>query len=185
MKKVFALLLAFIFLCPTTLAFASKVATPVHGEKVMDIIVNDDIGFVLYRSTDAETEAEAVSPLSGKELPSQSLMSTKYYTSDQYEGYFYIISTGQKISDHTFKAYFSYDYTMASCYDTENKIIMDSGYTGNLRPKAEGEGRENLTPTQVYGYITFVLYDGDNVSSEVHLKIYCNQDGDTWVSRRG
>ena len=99
MKKVFALLLAFIFLCPTTLAFASKVATPVHGEKVMDIIVNDDIGFVLYRSTDAETEAEAVSPLSGKELPSQSLMSTKYYTSDQYEG----ISTKYyrtKNSDH-------------------------------------------------------------------------------------
>ena len=56
----------------------------------------------------------------------------------------------------------------------------------NLHPKAENEGRNNLTPTQVYGYITFVLYNTDNsVNTEVSVKIYCNQDGDTWVNRQG
>jgi hypothetical protein len=127
MKKVVVLLLALILLCPATLAFASETLTPAPGEKVMDIIVNGNVGFVLYRSLDVETEAEVVSPLSEQELAE-----TKYYTSDQYEGYFYVVSTGQKISDHTFKAYFSYDYIMASCYATDHKIVMDSGYTGGI-----------------------------------------------------
>lgn len=176
MKKFFALLLTLALLCPTTLAFANEIQTPAPGEKVMDISVADDIGFVLYRSKDAEASTP---------LAEQTLMATKKYTSDSYEGYFYVESSGQKISDHTFKVKFSYDGSIATCFDTDSKIIMDDKYTGNLRPVAEDEGEDNLTPTQVYGYVTFVLYNGKKVSSEVHIKIYCNQDGDTWVSRRG
>ena len=69
----------------------------------INIVVNDDIGFVMNR--DVKTNSASVTK-------------GKQYTSDSYNGYFYVVSTGQRISDHSFTAYFSYDGTMASCYDT-------------------------------------------------------------------
>lgn len=61
-----------------------------------------------------------------------------------------------------------------------------AGYTGNLRPKAENEGRNNLTPTLVYGHVTFVLYNSNGtVNTEVTVNVYCNQKGTTWIERQG
>lgn len=66
------------------------------------------------------------------------------------------------------------------------KIIVDPDYTGNLRPKAENEGRNNLTPTLVYGHVTFVLYNSNGtVNTEVTVNVYCNQKGTTWIERQG
>ena len=151
-------------------AYASSDHMPA-GEKTIDIRLNDDVGFVLQQGE----KATAIDNIRGKQ-----------YTSDSYNGYFYIISTGQVISHHTFTAKFSYDGSLATCYQTKKSIVMDSEYTGNLRPKAENEGRNNLTPTLVYGYISFVLYNSNNtVNSEVTINIYCNQNGSTWVERQG
>ena len=155
-------------------AFAHEDTTADANEAVLDYLVNDEIGFVLYKTDETELDNSSIG-----------LFATKRYTSDSYTGYFYYISSGAKISEHIFTAKFSYDGTLATCYDTSNKITMVD-QNSNLRPVAENEGRNNLTPTQVYGYVTFVLYNTDNsVNSEASIKIYCNQDGETWVNRQG
>lgn len=75
---------------------------------------------------------------------------------------------------------------MASCHNTKTKIIVDPDYTGNLRPKAENEGRNNLTPTLVYGYVTFVLYNSNGtVNTEVTVNVYCNQKGQHGLNDKG
>ena len=97
----------------------------------------------------------------------------------------FVRHSNQKISEHTFTAKFTYDGTLATCYETDSTILMID-HDSNLRPKAENEGRYNLTPTQVYGHVTFVLYNtDDSVNSEATIKIYCNQDGEIWVNRQG
>lgn len=112
------------------------------------------------------------------------LRSTKKYTSDSYEGTFYYTDSGDEISKHDFTAKFSYDGTMASCYDTKSSVKMvDSD--APFHPKAENEGRDNLTPTNVFGHVTFILYNSgdESVNNSVTVKIYCNQKGETNVKR--
>ncbi len=168
----FLLCMALVFsLLPLSAYAESNTDTLPADNCSINIVVNDDIGFVMNR--DVKTNSASVTK-------------GKQYTSDSYNGYFYVVSTGQRISDHSFTAYFSYDGTMASCYDTNASVVMDPGYSGNLRPKAENKGRNNLTPTLVYGYVTFVLYNSDNtVSTEVTINVYCNQNGTTWIERQG
>ncbi|MCG8502195.1 MAG: hypothetical protein MJB12_17560, partial [Firmicutes bacterium] len=89
-----------------------------------------------------------------------------------------------KISEHTFKAYFSYDNTLATCYDTDSTVTMVDDNAPFIA-KAEDEKRNNLTPTNVYGQVKFVLRNsGDNsVNNSVKITIYCNQKGETNVIR--
>lgn len=175
MKKVrlfsFVLCMALFFSLTLSAYAASNPDTISADDCSINIVVNDDIGFVMKRD---------------EKTSSASVTKGKQYTSDSYSGYFYVISTGQRISNHTFTAYFSYDGTMASCYNTNASIVMDPDYTGNLRPKAENRGRNNLTPTLVYGYVTFVLYNPNNtVNTEVTVNVYCNQNGSTWIEHQG
>ena len=172
-KSVFVLLL--VAVAVMSMAVPAYAATKDAKKETcaMDIQLTDNIGFKMYEN---QTNKESVAnPEKGKS-----------YTSDSYSGYFYLISTGQIISTHRFTASFSYDGTLASCYSTASRVLMDDNYSGNLRPKAEGEGRNNLTPTLVYGYVTFVLYNQNgSVNTEVTVNIYCNQRGTTWIERQG
>lgn len=139
----------------------------------IDVQLNDTIGFKLFKSH-------------ASKIPVPNQEKGKSYTSDSYNGYFYLISTNQVISTHSFTAYFSYDGTLVTCYRTESNVLMDNDYTGNLRSNAEGEGHNSVTPTLAYGYVTFVLYNQNgSVNTEVTVNIYCNQSGTTWVERQG
>ena len=155
----------------TSNVFADSNLDTLADDCLLNIIVDDNIGFAMNR-------VKTFSPVSATR--------GKQYTNASYNGYFYIISTGQRISTHTFTAYFAYDGTMASCYHTNASILMDPDYHDNLRPKAENIGRNNLTPTLVYGYVTFVLYNPNNtVNTEVTINVYCNQNGSTWIVHQG
>lgn len=174
-KKIIAVLCV-ICMCPSLVAFASDDQHIDVNDAVIVISTNDEIGFALYKE---ETENDL------KDKTLSLLNANKKYTEDTYNGYFYYKSNNQKISEHTFTAKFTYDGTLATCYDTDSTVLMID-HDSNLRPTAEDEGRYNLTPTQVYGYVTFVLYNtDDSVNSEATIKIYCNQDGETWVNRQG
>ncbi len=167
MKNIFAIILAVItVLSSSTIAFAAENQ---EAQAVFDVELSPTISFALYHDETLTQQTRS-----------------RQYTSDSYTGYFYFTGTNQKISDHTFKAFFSYDGDLVTCYDTDTTIIMDSDYTGNLRPEAENEGRTTVTSTLAYGYVTFVLYNANgSVSTEVTIHIYCNQDGTTWVERQG
>lgn len=174
LKKIATFLCAICLMSSPLSAYACEIDTIDTENAVLNYSVNDEIGFILYKNQDDDVKNSTTDALS-----------TKKYTSDSYKGHFYYKSSNKKISEHTFTAKFSYDGSIATCYDTSTKIVMVDNDT-NLHPKAEGEGRNNLTPTQVYGYVTFVLYNADNsVNSEVSVKIYCNQSGNTWVNRQG
>lgn len=175
MKKYVALLSALVVMCcPAMVAYAHDNPAMNPGDVIMNVALNKEIGFILYKASDSNDEVTNLGSLD-----------TKKYTSDSYSGYFYYTNNNNKISEHTFTAKFSYSGSVATCYETSNSIVMIDNDT-NLRPKAENEGRNNLTPTQVYGYISFVLYNtDDSVNSEVTIKIYCNQNGETWVNRQG
>lgn len=161
-------LISFLLLAVLILGFPNQAAAEKLHSDTLNIQLNNNIGFILY-----------------KDSVEHSVTRAKSYTSDSYSGYFYYVDTGNKISEHKFSAKFSYDGTLATCYETSSSTKM-LDQDSNLRPKATGEGRNNLTPTQVYGYVTFVLYNADNsVNNEVSVKIYCNQDGSTWVNRQG
>lgn len=172
MKKIlkkFSVLLCVIVFMGVTKTIVVDAAS--SDRAVIDIQVTDEIGFTLYQVPDEESE---ICPLA-----------TKYNTSDSYEGYFYYINSGNKISTHTFTAEFTYDNTMATCTDTTATVLMVD-QDCKLKPVAENKGENNLTATQVYGYVTFVLYnEDDTVNTEVTVKIYCNQEGNTWVNRQG
>lgn len=169
MKGILSLILVILTVFSfSTTAFAAGVD---HEEKqeVFDVQVSPTVSFVLYQDETAAQQTRA-----------------KEYTSDSYTGYFYLTATGQKISNHTFKAYFSYSGDLVTCYNTDTTVTMDKDYTGNLRPEVENEGRSTVTPTLAYGYVTFVLYNtDDSVNTEVTIHIYCNQEGTTWVERQG
>lgn len=143
-----------------------------EGMEIYKVDLPNGISFVLYRN-DCCAENEG------------SIFSTKRYTSDTYTGNFYFTESEKQISHHVFTAYFSYDGTMASCYDTSTDTTYlddDSAY----KPEVTDEGKNNVSSTQVYGYVTITLYDPNgNACAEVSVKIYCNQDGDTWVNRQG
>ena len=157
--------------CPLSYASAANIDPTVNSPEI-NLHLNNTIGFVMQKNP--------------QPIGLSTSIKGKNYTSDVYSGYFYVISTGQRISDHTFTVSFSYDGTMAPCYNTNTKIIVDPDYTGNLRPKAENEGRNNLTPTLVYGHVTFVLYNSNGtVNTEVTVNVYCNQKGTTWIERQG
>lgn len=174
-KKFVTMICMVCMMSSSLVVHASENGMNDNQNQVMNYSVNDEIGFVLYKSPEADKS----------DVSQINLLASKKYTSDSYTGYFYYKSNNDKISEHTFTAKFSYDGSIATCYDTSNSIVMIDNDT-NLHPKAENEGRNNLTPTQVYGYITFVLYNtDDSVNTEVSVKIYCNQDGDTWVNRQG
>ena len=174
-KKIIAVLCV-ICMCPSLVAFASDDKYLDVNDAVMVISANDEIGFALYK-TKTENDLKGNAP--------SLLDASKKYTEDSYNGYFYYKSNNEKISEHTFTAKFTYDGTLATCYETNSTVLMID-QNSNLRPKAEDEGRYNLTPTQVYGHVTFVLYNTDNsANSEATIKIYCNQDGKTWVNRQG
>lgn len=175
LRKIISVL-CIICMCPSLVAFASDDQYLDVNDAVMVIRANDEISFALYKTkTENDLKANTPSPLDAD----------KKYTEDTYNGYFYYTSNNEKISEHTFTAKFTYDGTLATCYETDSTILMID-HDSNLRPKAENEGRYNLTPTQVYGHVTFVLYNtDDSVNSEATIKIYCNQDGETWVNRQG
>ncbi len=175
MKKLVSVFLAVLIV----LSFASTALAREQQfqkqEEVMNFSVTDQISFVLYKDNVKE----------GLSHGSINPAATTKYTSDSYSGYFYWPNTGNKISEHKFTAYFSYDGTMASCYDKSSSVKMIDN-SSNYRPKAINEGKNNVSSSQVYGYVTFVLYDpNDNASAEVSIKIYCNQKGETWVNRQG
>lgn len=172
LKKCLSFLCAVFIMSTPMTAYASEFNINNSNQEVINIQVNDEIGFALFKSQDEDTNT----PIS---------FANKKYVNDSYNGYFYYTSNNKKISEHKFTAKFSYDNTMASCYDTSSSIVMVDN-DSNLRPSAENEGRNNLTPTQVYGYVTFVLYNtDDSVNTEATVKIYCNQEGKTWVNRQG
>lgn len=175
LKKIIVIFFA-ICICSPAAAFASDGQHLDTSDAEVTISLNDEIGFALYRMK-TENVLQEQTPII--------LRANKKYTNDSYKGYFYYKSNNKKISEHTFTANFTYDGTLATCYDTKSTVLMIDNES-NLRPKAENKGRNNLTPTQVYGYVTFVLYNTDNsVNSEVTIKIYCNQQGKTWVNRQG
>ncbi len=168
-KSILSLMLVMLTIFSfSTTAFAADVSYE-EKQAIFDVQVSPTVSFVLYQNETSTQQTRA-----------------KSYTSDSYTGYFYLTATGQKISDHTFTAYFSYSGDLVTCYNTDTTVIMDRNYTGNLRPEVENEGRSTVTPTLAYGYVTFVLYNAnDSVNTEVTIHIYCNQDGTTWVERQG
>ncbi len=166
--KSISVLMCAVFLSVTVQAFTVNAAS---DQAAMDIHVNDEIGFTMYQIPQENSEIN--------------LFADKYSTSDSYEGYFYYINSGDKISTHTFTAEFTYDNTLATCTDTKATVKMVDDKS-KLKPVAENKGENNLTATQVFGYVTFVLYNPDDtVNAEVSIKIYCNQEGNTWVNRQG
>lgn len=161
-------IITFLLLTVIMFGFSKQAAAEELRTNIMNVQLNDNIGFVLYKDNVENSSTRAVS-----------------YTSDSYSGYFYYTDSGNKISEHKFTAQFSYTGEMASCYQTSSSTKMVD-QNSNLRPKAINEGKNNVTPTQVYGYVTFALYNTDDtVNNEVSIKIYCNQNGTTWVNRQG
>ncbi|GMQ58380.1 hypothetical protein AN1V17_27750 [Vallitalea sediminicola] len=178
MKKIFMLTCFILVLCINTVAYAAHIEdndklTKNKLSTAIDVISFDNgISFALFKDENINNINHSIKTTG-----------TKEFTEDSYDGYFYYTETTDKISKHNFTAKFSYDNTMASCYETDSSVKMiddDAPY----RPKAENEGRNNLTPTNVYGHVTFTLYnDDDTVNNSVIIKIFCNQKGETNVKR--
>lgn len=169
------LILALMFSFSTA-SFASDSVSVVSEEMIQSadtkVTLGNGIGYIGFLSE------EPVFTVSGYST-----------THDQYEGYFYIESSGEVLGRHKVTVYFDYDGTLVKVKKNNNEYVgtstweVKSGYRVDTTDKDSG----SVSPTYAYGTATFKLYKtgffGSDFQNSVTIHIYCNQKGKTTVER--